>query len=145
VAGCEVGIDAVAARVRSRRNGENGAMGSRIGTIVIDAADVEGLGAFWATVLGWTAHRDADGDLVLADPTGRAGFEMLVMRVPEPKAVKNRIHIDLNPSDSDQAEELARLLGLGAMKVDIGQGDQRWIVLADPEGNEFCLLADRVD
>jgi hypothetical protein len=90
-------------------------------------------------------HRDADGDLVLADPTGWAGFEMLVMRVPEPKAVKNRIHTDLNPSGAGQAEELVRLLGLGAVNVDIGQGHQRWIVLADPEGNEFCLLADRVD
>ena len=120
-------------------------MGSKIGTIVIDASDVEGLGAFWASVLGWEAHRDSDGDLVLADPDHQSSFVVLVIHVPEAKAVKNRLHIDLNPTGADQANELERLLGLGAVKVDIGQGDTRWVVLADPEGNEFCLLDRRVD
>jgi glyoxalase superfamily protein len=65
--------------------------------------------------------------------------------VPEAKTVKNRVHIDVNPTGVDQAEELERLLSLGATRVDIGQGDVPWVVLADPEGNEFCLLARRID
>jgi hypothetical protein len=65
--------------------------------------------------------------------------------VPEPKSVKNRIHIDLNPTGCEQPEELERLLALGAKRIDIGQGEQTWVVLADPEGNEFCLLRTRLD
>jgi hypothetical protein len=65
--------------------------------------------------------------------------------VAEAKTVKNRVHIDVNPSGCDQAEELERLLGLGARPVDVGQGDVPWVVLADPEDNEFCLLGRRVD
>jgi hypothetical protein len=66
--------------------------------------------------------------------------------VPEPKTIKNRVHIDVNPVGGDQAQELQRLLGLGARQVDVGQGeDKTWVVLADPEGNEFCLLRRRVD
>jgi hypothetical protein len=64
-------------------------------------------------------------------------------RVPEGKVVKNRLHIDVNPTDREQDEEVRRLLDLGARRVDIGQGEQSWIVLADPEGNEFCVLASR--
>ena len=67
-------------------------------------------------------------------------------RVPDgPKQTKNRIHLDINPTDRDQAAELERLLALGATRVDVGQGDVSWHVLADPEGNEFCLLRSRVD
>jgi hypothetical protein len=65
--------------------------------------------------------------------------------VPEPKTVKNRVHIDVNPSGCDQAEEVERVLALGARRVDVGQGEQTWVVLADPEGNEFCILQRRVD
>ena len=65
--------------------------------------------------------------------------------VPEPKTVKNRVHIDVNPSGADQAEEVGRLLSLGARHVDIGQGVVPWAVLADVEGKEFCLQARRVD
>ncbi len=67
---------------------------------------------------------------------------LLFLRVPEDKAVKNRLHLDLRPQDgSDQAAELERLLAMGARRVDVGQGsDVTWVVLADPEGNEFCLL-----
>ena len=59
--------------------------------------------------------------------------------------MKNRVHIDVNPTGCDQDEELQRLLELGATRVDVGQGEQSWVVLADPEGNEFCLLASRRD
>jgi hypothetical protein len=65
--------------------------------------------------------------------------------VPEKKTVKNRLHIDVNPSGCEQAQELRRLLDLGAREIDVGQTDVPWVVLADPEGNEFCLLARRVD
>ena len=63
--------------------------------------------------------------------------------VPEGKTVKNRLHLDLNPTDREQGEEVRRLLGLGARHADVGQGDESWVVLADPEGNEFCVLAGR--
>ena len=65
--------------------------------------------------------------------------------VSDPKTTKNSVHLDVNPSGVEQAEELERLLALGAERVDVGQGDVPWIVLADPEGNEFCLLGRRVD
>jgi hypothetical protein len=93
-----------------------------------------------------------DGDYWIAAPgsigggdPGGSGPVLTFVPVPEPKAVKNRVHPDLNPSGCDQATELERLLALGARRVDVGQGDASWIVLADPEGNEFCLLERRVD
>jgi hypothetical protein len=64
-------------------------------------------------------------------------------RVAEGKTVKNRLHLDVNPTDREQDEEVRRLLGLGARPVDVGQGEESWVVLADPEGNEFCVLAGR--
>jgi hypothetical protein len=63
--------------------------------------------------------------------------------VPEGKTVKNRLHLDVNPTDREQDAEVRRLLDLGARQADVGQGDESWVVLADPEGNEFCVLADR--
>ena len=120
-------------------------MGSKISTIVVDAVNVDRVAAFWASVLGWEPGRDPDGDLVVADPMQDSAITLLVVEVPETKTLKNRIHIDLYPTGVDQAEELVRLLGLGALEVDIGQGDRSWIVLADPEGNEFCLLRRRFD
>ena len=70
---------------------------------------------------------------------------LVFVPVAEAKRGKNRVHLDVNPSGCDQGQELARLLALGAVRVDVGQGDQTWHVLADPEGNEFCLLRSRVD
>lgn len=64
-------------------------------------------------------------------------------RVPEGKTVKNRLHLDVSPADREQGEEVVRLIGLGARRSDVGQGDESWVVLADPEGNEFCVLAAR--
>jgi hypothetical protein len=120
-------------------------MAVRLTTIVIDAADPTRIAAFWVAVLGWDAKPDADGDIVLSDPTGASSVELLFIKVPEPKRLKNRLHLDLNPLDADQSAELDRLLSLGAVRVDIGQVDTSWVVLADPEGNEFCLLAKRLD
>jgi hypothetical protein len=113
-------------------------MALRFSEICIDADDAAALGAWWARVLGWPQHTDSDGDVVLTPPPG-AGPLWLFLAVPDDKVVKNRIHLDFTPDD--QQAEVDRLIGLGARHVDIGQGEQTWVVLADPEGNEFCILA----
>ena len=110
----------------------------RFSDICIDAADVGALAAWWAEVLGWPAEPADDGDVILRAPAG-AGPDWLFLPVPEAKTVKNRIHVDLTPDD--QRTEVDRLIALGARHVDIGQGTQSWVVLADPEGNEFCVLS----
>lgn len=118
-------------------------MGLVISQLAIDCADPDALAAWWAEVLGWdlAGDEDAEEGEVGIRPADRSA-EWLFLKVPEPKTVKNRLHVDLRPAnDSDQATELARLLELGATPVDVGQGpDVLWHVLADPEGNEFCLL-----
>jgi hypothetical protein len=106
--------------------------------ICIDAHDAAALGGWWSTVLGWPHDVDSDGDVVLHAPPG-AGPNWLFLAVPDDKVVKNRIHFDFRPDDQDA--EVSRVIGLGARRVDIGQGDETWVVLADPEGNEFCILA----
>ncbi|MEW5808414.1 MAG: VOC family protein [Actinomycetota bacterium] len=113
-------------------------MGLRFSEVCIDAHDTEALASWWARVLGWPAEETDDGDVALRAPAG-AGPDWLFLAVPEGKAVKNRIHFDFTPDD--QTAEVARVLQLGARRVDIGQGEQSWVVLADPEGNEFCILA----
>lgn len=115
-------------------------MGLRFSAICIDANDIHTLAAWWSKVLGWTAESDDDGDIVLRAPGG-VGPDWLFLTVPEGKAVKNRIHFDFTPDDQDA--EVERLVGLGARRIDIGQGEQCWVVLADPEGNEFCILSGR--
>ena len=87
---------------------------------------------------GLAAGDDDDGDVVLHAPPG-AGPNWLFLAVPDEKVVKNRIHFDFRPDD--QQAEVERVIALGARHVDIGQGDESWVVLADPEGNEFCILA----
>jgi predicted enzyme related to lactoylglutathione lyase len=113
-------------------------MGVKLGSLAIDCNDPERLAAFWSAVLDWhIVSRDDDGAVQIGpadQPDVRLSFEL----VPGAKNGKNRLHLDLSPSD--QATELSRLLALGATHADIGQGDIPWIVLADPEGNEFCLL-----
>jgi predicted enzyme related to lactoylglutathione lyase len=106
--------------------------------ICIDAHDIKALGAWWSQVLGWRHYVDEDGDVVLEAPPG-AGPNWLFLAVPEGKSVKNRLHLDFRPDD--QQAEVDRVVGLGARHVDVGQGEQTWVVLADPEGNEFCILA----
>ena len=70
---------------------------------------------------------------------------MTFANVPDPKTVKNRLHIDVNPTDRNQEDEVERIIRLGAAPADVGQGDVNWVVLADPEGNQFCVLRSRVD
>ena len=119
-------------------------MASRFTELVVDASDPGSLASFWMSVLGWELAGTDDDGVVIVEPSGRLPTVMFA-RVPDAKTTKNRLHIDLNPVGCDQEEELARLLALGAHTVDIGQGEQPWIVLADPEGNEFCLLRTRHD
>lgn len=128
-------------------------MAVRITEIIIDAADPEALAQFWCQVLGYVVT-DAEADVVEIRPAGTEALtsivpSLLFIRVPEAKTAKNRLHLDVNATDTDQATELARLLALGATVTDIGQGasdhDVHWHVLADPEGNEFCLLRSRAD
>jgi predicted enzyme related to lactoylglutathione lyase len=122
-------------------------MASKLTEIIIDCRNPRSLAQFWSDVLGWPLTEDDDGDCWLSSTGEEDGPEpaLLFVAIPEPKTVKNRLHLDVNPSGCDQDEELERLLALGARRIDIGQGDATWVVLADPEGNEFCLLRRRVD
>lgn len=114
--------------------------------IVVDCIEPRAVAAFWSAVLGWPTTEDERGFVWLSSTGTYIAPEPLLVFVPvaETKVVKNRLHLDLCPSGCEQAEELDRLLALGAARVDVGQGDAAWIVLADPEGNEFCLLARRL-
>ena len=122
-------------------------MGCMVREVVMDCADPKRVASFWSQVLDWPLKEEPDGVCWLSS-TGEAWAPpplLVFLAVPESKTVKNRVHIDVNPSGADQAEELERLVSLGARKIDIGQGEVPWVVLADVEGNEFCLLARRVD
>lgn len=115
----------------------------RIQNSSFDATDPVTLSAFWAEALGWRKTYEDDDEIVLEPPAGSKDEgvvpDVLFLRVPEGKSAKNRLHFDLRPDD--QAAEVARLEALGATRVDIGQGDKvTWVVMADPEGNEFCVL-----
>ena len=118
-------------------------MAARFTELIVDAHDLERVATFWEAVLGWDRLEADDDGIEIGDPSG-AKPTLVFVPVPEAKTVKNRLHIDVNPVGCDQDEELERLLALVATHVDIGQGEQRWYVLADPEGNEFCLLRTRV-
>ena len=126
----------------------DGTMTSRIISLPIDSTDPQRLAGFWADVLGWRVRETGfqqtehgpDG-AVLTPPSGD-GVELDFRWVPEPKTTKNRLHLDMTPEPhEDHAAEVARIVALGARRVDVGQGeDAPWAVLADPEGNEFCVL-----
>ena len=120
-------------------------MNIRIQCLCIDTADPAKIAFFWEEALGWRRTFGDDDEVVLEPPAGspEAGIvpDLLFLRVPEGKSVKNRLHIDLRPVD--QAAEVARLEQLGARRVEIGQSAEAahtWVVLADPDGNEFCVL-----
>jgi catechol-2,3-dioxygenase len=111
---------------------------NRIASLVIDATDAERLARFWAAALGWQlVNRGSYGVSIGVDG---GPFEIDFRLVPDgPKRIKNRLHLDIKPVNRDQLAELDRLLALGARQVEVGQGARNWYVLADPEGNEFCL------
>jgi hypothetical protein len=120
-------------------------MGSMFTELVIDAAEPERLAEFWMGVLGWQPTGRYQGAVEIADPV-RGGPSLTFVPVPDEKRSKNRLHIDVNPVGCDQDQEVERLISLGARHADVGQGpDKPWVVLADPEGNEFCVLRPRLD
>ncbi|MFI9404595.1 VOC family protein [Nocardia sp. NPDC052316] len=126
-------------------------MASKFTELAIDCADPVSLAQFWCAVLGYQVLDEEDGFVTIGSPSVPEGRDrpgpvpptLGFARVPEGKTIKNRLHIDVNPTDRDQDEEVRRLLDLGARYADVGQGDVSWVTLADPEGNEFCVLATR--
>jgi predicted enzyme related to lactoylglutathione lyase len=117
--------------------------------ITIDAHDPRALAAFWAEALGWKVGEDVNEIEVwiereLGDPKNTGFPDILFLKNSDKKQGKNRLHLDLRPDD--QAAEVARLEKLGAKQIDIGQSAEptcTWVVMADPEGNEFCVLSAR--
>ncbi|HLI01257.1 MAG TPA: VOC family protein [Acidimicrobiales bacterium] len=106
--------------------------------IVVDSQHPASLGRWWQEALGWVVVNDDPEEFeIRAAPDRFPG--LLFVAVPEQKTVKNRLHLDFRPDD--QAREVERMLSLGAARADIGQGEQPWVVLTDPEGNEFCILS----
>ncbi len=123
-------------------------------TVVVDCHDIKAQSRWWAEALDWRIAFEADDEVVVAPPRlldksrsiplDEQGPGLVFVPVPEAKTVKNRLHIDLAPGpDDDREAEVRRLESLGARRVDVGQGDARWVVMADPEGNEFCVLTPR--
>jgi hypothetical protein len=117
--------------------------------VIVDCADPERVAGFWQSALGWRRiHVSADGgEIVLEPPEGSpedgTSPDLLFLRVPDPTPGENRLHLDLRPTD--QADEVARLEGLGARRVELGQSEREnrsWVVMADVEGNEFCVLRE---
>ena len=111
-----------------------------VAAIVADCADLEVMAGFWELAAGWTRRGLADGRVMLRSPQDAGPF-LELQRVPEVKTGKNRLHLDVAPEKGeDQAAAVRLLRAAGAMPADVGQGDVSWEVMADPEGNEFCVL-----
>jgi hypothetical protein len=124
-------------------------MTSRFTELAVDCHDPERLAAFWCAVLDFKVIDRNSGKVEIGswEPTieevraRQMPPTLLFIQVPEGKTVKNRLHLDISPVDGSTDDEVTRLLGLGATKRDVGQGpDRSWVVMADPEGNEFCVL-----
>jgi len=120
----------------------------QIQNVTIDCEDLSLVANFWSEVLGWRITYTSDVEYVIEPPVGspleNIAPDVPFIKVPNSKKTKNRMHFDLRPED--QLAEVARVEKLGASRADIGQvGDLPWIVMADPEGNEFCILAPRKD
>jgi catechol 2,3-dioxygenase-like lactoylglutathione lyase family enzyme len=112
----------------------------RLHHIVIDTHDLPGLARFWTRALGWPVLSEREREIVIG-PDVNAPIGICFMPVTDAKTVKNRVHVDLTTSAADRDQEIGRLIGLGARRVDVGQtGEESWTVLADPEGNEFCVV-----
>jgi len=109
--------------------------------VVVDARDPAALAEWWRNALGWVTVEGGPPEDYEIRPALDRLPGLLFGSVPEAKTVKNRLHLDFRPDDRDA--EVARLLALGATRADVGQGDESWVVLADPEGNEFCVLSAR--
>ena len=108
--------------------------------VVVAARDPVALGRWWADVLGWVILNDSPDEFeIRPSPDQLPG--LIFVPVPEAKESKNRLHLDFRPDD--QQAEVERLLRAGSRRADVGQGASSWVVLADPEGNEFCVLSAR--
>jgi predicted enzyme related to lactoylglutathione lyase len=116
----------------------------RMHHIVIDARDLRGLADFWAAALHWQVLSSREREVVVgADDSAPIG--LCFMPSPDDKISKNRVHLDLTTEAVDRDAEITRLIALGAQRVDIGQtGGESWVVLADPEGNEFCVVRPKI-
>jgi predicted enzyme related to lactoylglutathione lyase len=119
-------------------------MSIRIQCVTVDCSSPQRLADFWSKALDWRITYEDEDEYVIEpaedDPGSGVIPDVLFNRVQDDKTVKNRWHFDLRPSD-DQNAEVTRLMKLGARQIDIGQsGDESWVVMADPEGNEFCVL-----
>jgi hypothetical protein len=126
----------------ARSSGHDHFMGIRIQCLCIDTADPAGIASFWESALGWRRTFEEEDQVCLEPPqdSPEDGIapDLVFLKVPEGKTVKNRLHLDLRPAD--MSAEVARLEALGARRVSIGQGEVSWVVMADPEGNEFDVL-----
>lgn len=118
-------------------------MANRFTELIVDAYDPKAQARFWAEVLGWPATEHEGTDFLM--PPNPATPVLVFVPVPEEKSGKNRVHIDVSPTDRSRDEEVERLLELGATRADVGQGEAAWVVLRDPEGNEFCVLGSQVE
>jgi predicted enzyme related to lactoylglutathione lyase len=118
-------------------------MASSLRNITVDCTDARRLARFWAEVLGWNVYFDDDPEVLVAPtfPPARLSATMLFIPVPEPRTVKNRVHVDIEPADRTRDEEVARLVELGATIVEDHRTENGlgWVWLADPEGNDFCV------
>ncbi|GAA3583640.1 VOC family protein [Nonomuraea rosea] len=123
-------------------------MACRITELVLDSRDPERLAEFWCEVLGYVVLDRYEGSIEIGPEEGFGGLQPTLILSPtdNPKTGQLPLHIDVNPTDRDQDAELERLLSIGARPADVGQtGEESWHVLADPEGNEFCLLRRRLN
>ncbi len=130
-------------------------MTSRFDVLCVDCREPHRLAQFWSAVLDYRIVDEDDSGVNIAVGEREADGRPLpgplppaidVIVVPEAKSTKNRLHIDLRPVGTSQDQEVARLLGLGARRVDVGQGPEvTWVVLADPEDNEFCVLRTPIE
>lgn len=122
-------------------------MACRISELVLECRDPEELARFWCAVLDFVVLDREGGAVEIGPPEGFGGLQPTIVLSPtdEPKPARTRLHLDVNAVDRDQEVELERLLQLGARPADVGQtGQESWHVLADPEGNPFCLLKARL-
>jgi predicted enzyme related to lactoylglutathione lyase len=118
-------------------------MASSLRNVTVDCSDARALASFWAEALGWNVYFDDDPEVLVAPtfPPPGDGPTMLFIPVPEPRTVKNRIHVDLQPKDATRDVEVKRLTGLGAKVVEDHRTEDGggWVWMADPEGNDFCV------
>lgn len=126
------------------RHGYGRGMDSRWESVVVDANDHHHLAHWWRQALDWRVVYQDDSEIDIGPPEGEPGVELTFIPIPSTKSAPNRIHLDLDTSSvAEQRETVEFLLDLGARRVDVGQGDAPWVVLADPEDNEFCVLDPR--